>query len=1264
MGKTPIYKLGYFEPNQDIGSELDLDELRFKAIDTQTQALYSIFGNGVLDDDPANPSWYILSIPNDYNNVLITSGRGHVSWKYSETTTNTTFSLPALPAGATSALFYLYAVENDTTPSAKTVDFVASLIQIVDLDNYIGLGAVLVDRSTDPDTITIYNTAEYGRVDISLFGTIAGIVNKHKHIGGSTNPSPIDLSKHVRGKLSGDYIENLDLDKVTSGSLSADRLPVIDHNDLSNIGSLTHTQIDTLLASLTSLNDNYRLSDISLANRLKIVLALKRLGTLNAIESTQINAIFYVPNSTSQPYEATGVPGSLNLATIDRVNKRLEGTNASTISSDNVIWNTYEDFDRAWKAAQNRVIANSPISQNISLTAPRLYTTGSVSNINTVTITGSSTLWSSLILPARIGFGTTNPSSVTTWFTISSITNNTTLVLTSSAAGQSLGNYVIEQTSGVNGSVTIDKTLKYLGILDTNLQDAKWKDGYLFTDKKTKTSVVPPPPPVLSAPGYYYNQFSTTQDWTERSRIGIGFGFNTASIPGNVYVYLVLSSGGTVKNIMSGSAATSINISTPVQILSKDFTDPKTRLYVEKNFTEFGLTDAQLASVAGIGFVWDTAEYWDGKELNFYLLHPRTDEIIANSSQSSSINSAMNTLPDTESSVFIFNDTLFNTFATLVFRLDTNSTTTTFDQVLWDSTVPTGTSIRVYSRTSDTESLLGNYLTNEITEGTWTVNPNSSRGRYFDIIVNLYANSSKTLAPTLDRLVLAYNGLGATATKVWNKYETDLATGQTGWFSTAKDYNNITFGPNTTDTDFPGKTVNYLSIFNTGKIGKWRYIRKNNALESSMLDASDEIVVEDGIDTSSLSAYQSPVQVWRGYNEYGFLDPKYYEEFDTSSLFADTKNDRVVEFNNSGAITKIFQGNLRLKRETRDFVLLNSYYNPNVGKLYINFSQYVTISAAGNLTLVSGKQSVKLSETGVNAILFDPIGGLSATVVVTFSTTLKNTINSWGSSIKLIVQNGAFSFAGNDGGSLEETTTTTDVCQALDYIEYATNSLLLGEGKCLTGITQFTNTINDSGDFNKDGSIVTSSLYGPDKTLLTSSNTLTIDVLVGNIFMTNILEPIHVTTNKYGYYIVSNISDNSIIALNSSGESVWTVPSTVCSFIENKLGSAIELSNENLLIAIPSPVSDNAGRLIVLNRISDNTILTSININGDAVKAIEETGSEAYWVLVDDVANSGKQSRLIKINSSGELTYSWGVGTLIHPTGLKMLENSTLVVSE
>ena len=344
--------------------------------------------------------------------------------------------------------------------------------------------------------------------------------------------------------------------------------------------------------------------------------------------------------------------------------------------------------------------------------------------------------------------------------------------------------------------------------------------------------------------------------------------------------------------------------------------------------------------------------------------------------------------------------------------------------------------------------------------------------------------------------------------------------------------------------------------------------------------------------------------------------------------------------------------------------MLNSYYNPNVGKLYINFSQYVSITSATNATLVSGKQSIKLSETGVNVVLFNPIDGKSATVVATFNASLKTKINSWSSDVKLIVQNGAFSYVGSDGGTLSESTTTTDICQALNFIEISSNLSFTGEGKCLTGISQYTDTISDSADFNKDGQIVTSSLYGPDQTLLTSSNTLTINVLVGNIYMTNILEPVHATTNKYGYYVISNISDDSIVALNSSGETVWSVPSTVCTFVENKLGGAVELSSENLLVALPSAASDNAGRIMVLNRIADNTILTSINVNGDAIKAIEDPSYDSYWVIVDDVKNDGKQSRLIKLNSSGELTYSWGVGTLTHPTGLKMLGNSTLVVSE
>ncbi|MGC5098474.1 hypothetical protein ACPXA0_26090, partial [Escherichia coli] len=84
--------------------------------------------------------------------------------------------------------------------------------------------------------------------EISIFSGLVSLINKHKHIGGSNNPSQIDLANHVQGKLSGDHITNLSLDSVTTGTLSADRLPLIDHNSLSNIGSLTHAQLESIIA--------------------------------------------------------------------------------------------------------------------------------------------------------------------------------------------------------------------------------------------------------------------------------------------------------------------------------------------------------------------------------------------------------------------------------------------------------------------------------------------------------------------------------------------------------------------------------------------------------------------------------------------------------------------------------------------------------------------------------------------------------------------------------------------------------------------------------------------------------------------------------------------------------------------------------------------------------------------------------------------------------------------------------------------------------
>ena len=165
MGNTPIYGFGYIEPNQDLSENIDLDELRFKAIDNQIYNLYQIFKNGVLEDDPNTPSWRIKTFANEFKTtkIQITSGKGHVSFKYATTASSKDVTLPTIPANVSSTRLYVYAYENSDTSITGDVDFVASLTQINDTVNYIFLGQIDVDVING-----LISVDDSGRQDISL----------------------------------------------------------------------------------------------------------------------------------------------------------------------------------------------------------------------------------------------------------------------------------------------------------------------------------------------------------------------------------------------------------------------------------------------------------------------------------------------------------------------------------------------------------------------------------------------------------------------------------------------------------------------------------------------------------------------------------------------------------------------------------------------------------------------------------------------------------------------------------------------------------------------------------------------------------------------------------------------------------------------------------------------------------------------------------------------------------------------------------------
>ena len=164
----------------------------------------------------------------------------------------------------------------------------------------------------------------------------------------------------------------------------------------------------------------------------------------------------------------------------------------------------------------------------------------------------------------------------------------------------------------------------------------------------------------------------------------------------------------------------------------------------------------------------------------------------------------------------------------------------------------------------------------------------------------------------------------------------------------------------------------------------------------------------------------------------------------------------------------------------------------------------------------------------------------------------------------------------------------------------------------------------------------------------------------------NLFNPISVQVfEDTNSWLVATAGIESVIKFNSTSVVSWSIPSTLIAMREGYGGSAYLLSNGNVLIAAPADDTDGAkGTLMLVNRTTGNVPLFSIPIDGDPVKALPYTNTMEYWIAINDRSTTGSASRLARINTSGKITWSWGDGLLTHPTGLSVLENGTLLVSE
>jgi hypothetical protein len=499
---------------------------------------------------------------------------------------------------------------------------------------------------------------------------------------------------------------------------------------------------------------------------------------------------------------------------------------------------------------------------------------------------------------------------------------------------------------------------------------------------------------------------------------------------------------------------------------------------------------------------------------------------------------------------------------------------------------------------------------------------------------------------------------------------------------------------------------NYLTIDNSDldKIGQFMYIKGNNTYYSELTGIPQQYIQGDTL-------YSTPYQIFRNTGT-GFNGPRYMcEKTDGNVIMVDTLNDRIVELDSNNQLVKAIQGNTRLTKIDRDFVALSATYNPNLGKMWIAFSQYVSTSLDKSKisltnrrdTIVLSAEDPNVSGASINVTTMSSVSNKSSTLIITFTSTYIAQIQNWidnGDTIELVIEPTAVTCEGSDAttatSSNPETTHTLDPYMAgppakfiylgrSAYTGYTFSSLnTIGVVEAVgdeeyTGLPETDTTDVDSGDFDGDGEITNSATDTPiDPIRKVRDSNITLTVTIGNIVFDNIYNPLYLQLSDTDW-IITSVEEHTVYCFDDDLVRSWYIPVSSIGLREDVDGNAWQLSNGNIAISVPASATatseTNIGGILVLNRnagtISNPTIAVVANIavnRGDVVRVIPTTTETEFWVAISDRVNNGINSRISRINYSGEETWRWDGTTnnikIYKPNDLKVLTNNTILVSE
>jgi len=344
---TRYYGIGFFDFGDNLGTDfsgqVEID--RFVFIDKQLYGLMSLFGNGVVSGwNVTATESFTIGINEGYGNINFMAGR-----------TAFPVSIPNIPPNS---IVYVYAKTRTRTSFTEEIEFIidaSSTLAESDL-NFILLAKITTGN------VSIESIDESVRQEIGFIELIKAAIRLHKHRGGSLNPSKIDLEEEVKGQLPSFRIADFDAEKITTGTFDLARMPLLDHQDLQNVGLLTHPQLDTFVKSLEASNTEL-FGEIGTSNLLQLIIAAKLIYedvdssfyTGTKIDEHMINELVVIPGVTTNDY----IDFDNTTATVDLEQHYVEGVPPTTGTSFYVNYDTALAWQSAYSSTNLIVTSDS-----------------------------------------------------------------------------------------------------------------------------------------------------------------------------------------------------------------------------------------------------------------------------------------------------------------------------------------------------------------------------------------------------------------------------------------------------------------------------------------------------------------------------------------------------------------------------------------------------------------------------------------------------------------------------------------------------------------------------------------------------------------------------------------------------------------------------------------------------------------------------------------------------------------------------------------